>query len=747
LEPDPSGVGSSCDQILSSSYASGVPAGAISATPLDATGDDEDDEGVTVVSLLSPHAPATSAAHVVTASAAPTEAISASPSSSSRGAFHPFRRLFHPRRRRAHSSGKKMRRKYGGRRSSHSALFSSPSAAPSSSTSVASRPFDLRMRLSTGDEYSLPVTSNQSVLEAKRCLATLIGWPPDRQRWYCGGVALRDALRIADCPPSIAPPLSFVVQVVVHSPLEPESTPMCPYTQLLDDDPHDISQGEIEVAQASLDAKLFQSLDSEVILSLKSEFGVPNVSADIFTVSKYFCGLPVPRDAEGTKDKSDLIGAIVLLKGGSSSTVPTYYYSVLSGRNTSVLPADYDVYASVFCAKKSIANLSNPKLSRFMTLLERFVSVPLSPADKIAFHAPSFCTARAAFGTGGDAMGHSLMRAFAVANQVATAYADPIAGPGGGNVRLFTAPNTVQSRLEALAIYTALLTTWAGNDETRFLNYLKESTFSCTCPRLLLVHSMAQRRRTALMATLRKEAASVHSALPSLPQAPTSAEATNLAHPNWPHQMLTLLSEALCNLSVPLPAVNRQTTPICDRQQSQKQQGCVPEALVQRLWKITSYVETVLRSSLAQQEYAKLSSYPFLRIVEQKLAEVSTKDDNSTPWLQIYVGQPDSISLLLHALNITVGSTDQQRTAGRLVVEVLRGKPTRLRFILDGVDIGEALKPLGLCHGRSPICTSASFLAFLRGPGFWGFLIPTTSNSSETAYSTLCASADFKTMV
>ncbi|KAL5966612.1 Ubiquitin domain-containing protein 2 [Taenia solium] len=224
LEPDPSGVGSSCDQILPSSYASGVPAGDISATPLDATGDDEDDEGVTVVSLLSPHAPATSAAPVVTASAAPTEAISASPSSSSRGAFHPFRRLFHPRRRRAHSSGKKMRRKYGGRRSSHSALFSSPSAAPSSSTSVASRPFDLRMRLSTGDEYSLPVTSNQSVLEAKRRLATLIGWPPDRQRWYCGGVALRDALRIADCPPSIAPPLSFVVQVVVHSPLEPEST-------------------------------------------------------------------------------------------------------------------------------------------------------------------------------------------------------------------------------------------------------------------------------------------------------------------------------------------------------------------------------------------------------------------------------------------------------------------------------------------------------------------------------------------
>ncbi|KAH9285694.1 Ubiquitin domain-containing protein 2 [Echinococcus granulosus] len=227
LEPDPSGAGSSGDQILSSSYSSVVPAGATFANTLDATGDDEDDEGVTVVSLLSPHAPVTSTTTVVSAvapSSAPTEAISASPSPSSRGASHPFRRLFHPRRRRAHSLSKKMRRKYGGRRSSHSTLFPSPFTASSSSTSAAPRPFDLRMRLSTGDEYSLPVTSNQSVLEAKRRLATLIGWPPDRQRWYCGGVALRDALRIADCPPSIAPPLSFVVQVVVHSPLEPEST-------------------------------------------------------------------------------------------------------------------------------------------------------------------------------------------------------------------------------------------------------------------------------------------------------------------------------------------------------------------------------------------------------------------------------------------------------------------------------------------------------------------------------------------
>ncbi|KAL5111838.1 hypothetical protein TcWFU_003788 [Taenia crassiceps] len=196
-------------------------------------------------------------------------------------------------------------------------------------------------------------------------------------------------------------------------------------------------------------------------------------------VSRYFCGLPVPRDAEGTRDKSDLVGAIVLLKGGSSPIVPTYYYSVPSGRNSSVSPIDPDVYASVFCAKKLIATLSNPKLLRFMTFLERFVPVPLSPADKKAFHAPSFCTTRAAFGVGGDLMGHSLMHAFAVAHQVATAYAKPIADSGSGNVRLFAAPNTAQSRLEALAIYAALLTTWAGDDETRLQKYLRESYCFC----------------------------------------------------------------------------------------------------------------------------------------------------------------------------------------------------------------------------------------------------------------------------
>lgn len=209
LEPDPDEAGDMSDRVLlaaSSSSSTAVPTSTAAISPPD---EDEDDESVTVVTLLPPDDPCS-------ANPAPAPA-------SSHSAFHPLRRLFHPHRRRAQSLGKKARRKYGGRRSSHSSsLFSSSNTA--STSAAASRPFNLRMRLSTGDEYSLPVTESQSVLEAKRNLAALIGWPPERQRWYSGGVALRDALRIADCPPSIAPPLSFVVQVVVHSPLEPEST-------------------------------------------------------------------------------------------------------------------------------------------------------------------------------------------------------------------------------------------------------------------------------------------------------------------------------------------------------------------------------------------------------------------------------------------------------------------------------------------------------------------------------------------
>lgn len=218
LEPDPSGEGTSAGPIL--------PSASLEVTGDNDEDDNDDDEDVTVVSLLSPHAPTSSSVNPLQMETAPTEPQQIF-QSSLRGSSNPFIRLFHRRQhrhRRPHGLGKKTRWKS---RSLKSALF--PSVGGTSSISTGSsasaiRPFDLRMRLSTGDEYSLPVTSNQSVLEAKKHLAVMIGWPPDRQRWYCGGVALRDGLRIADCPSSIAPPMSFVVQVVVHSPLEPEST-------------------------------------------------------------------------------------------------------------------------------------------------------------------------------------------------------------------------------------------------------------------------------------------------------------------------------------------------------------------------------------------------------------------------------------------------------------------------------------------------------------------------------------------
>ncbi|BHF57502.1 Ubiquitin domain-containing protein 2 [Sparganum proliferum] len=79
---------------------------------------------------------------------------------------------------------------------------------------------DLRLRLSTGQEYQITVNPSVNViLDAKKALSKLINWQPDRQRWFCCGMALKDNLRISDChiPPG------FVIQVIVHSPLDPES--------------------------------------------------------------------------------------------------------------------------------------------------------------------------------------------------------------------------------------------------------------------------------------------------------------------------------------------------------------------------------------------------------------------------------------------------------------------------------------------------------------------------------------------
>lgn len=163
-------------------------------------------ESVTVVNLPSLHL------HPVNHRPSSSNQSHRSSSSSPQTLRGPFSSLslLCANRRRVHTLSKKTRRK--------------GASARRTSVRNSCQHFVLHVRLSTGAEFAIPVTGSQTVLEVKRHLSNLAGWLPDRQRWYCAGVALRDALRIADCPPSIAPPLSFVVQVVVHSPLDPESS-------------------------------------------------------------------------------------------------------------------------------------------------------------------------------------------------------------------------------------------------------------------------------------------------------------------------------------------------------------------------------------------------------------------------------------------------------------------------------------------------------------------------------------------
>nr|CDS26142.1 ubiquitin domain containing protein 2 [Hymenolepis microstoma] len=783
LEPDPSGEGPSTDLPIacpSTSSAPGTIPTTVNVTIHKDNNDDGDndfnDEGVTVVSLLSPHAPTSSSAlldnppHLQTSSDSqqnPSSQTALSPQESS----NPFFRLFRRRRqRRAHSLGKKSRRK---NRSSISALLPSVGSVCSSAGdgSAIVRPFDLRMRLSTGDEYSLPVTSSQSVMEAKKHLATIIGFPPDRQRWYCGGVALRDGLRIADCPSSIAPPVSFMVQVVVHSPMEPEST------------------WKLQVAQAFLDAKLFQDPKIEDHIDPKSEFSISNASSKIFIPSQYFCGFPVPKDNARTGDPSTLIGAVVLVKGGLIPIIANYDRPPLSGGNLS-FSQDFNFYVSVYCARRLISNLPNPTLSRYVTFLERVLSVSLSKPEKAALNDPNLCVDKTV--SGGDPTAHILVRAYAIASQIASAYAPPLNSaptPDDLNIRLFATSITAQSRLEALALLASLLTIWADSDEQQFQSYLNvfkashgnrwieeienplfcvpSASFSCTCPRQLLVHSVFERRRTHLMSSLRREATSVHSLLPPTVHAlALAAGADNPSNPYWPHRILALLSKSLCNKAVPLTPKNmtpmnsaRVTIRICERRQGSEEvsQDCVSESVVQRLWEITSYAERKLENSSAHLEFAKLASFPFLRTVEQEIAKISSNEGkDKMPWLKIYAGQPDSVYLFLKALNISVGTLDHQRSAGRLVIEIHRfhsqqeslSAPINLRFFLDGVDIGESLKPIGLCEGKPPVCSADRFVKYLKESKFWGPILEAhLMNSSEDAFKFVCNSNDFRTLM
>lgn len=109
------------------------------------------------------------------------------------------------------------------------------------------------------------------------------------------------------------------------------------------------------------------------------------------------------------------------------------------------------------------------------------------------------------------------------------------------------------------------------------------------------------------MTSLRREAISVYSALPSSIHTFASASSgDDPTDPDWPHRVLALLSEALCDQAVPLTPDNQgadagaaRTIKICDLEGDKEGQSknCVSEALVQRLWEITSYAERELETS------------------------------------------------------------------------------------------------------------------------------------------------------
>ncbi|VDN98718.1 unnamed protein product [Rodentolepis nana] len=119
------------------------------------------------------------------------------------------------------------------------------------------------------------------------------------------------------------------------------------------------------------------------------------------------------------------------------------------------------------------------------------------------------------------------------------------------------------------------------------------TTFSCTCPRRLLVHSVFECRRTHLMSSLRREATSVHSLLPpSVHSLALGADADKPSNPYWPHRTLALLSKSLCNQAVPLTPKNatpknsvRVGIRICEREEGNEEvsKNCISQlALTQK---------------------------------------------------------------------------------------------------------------------------------------------------------------------
>nr|CAH8852618.1 unnamed protein product [Trichobilharzia regenti] len=98
----------------------------------------------------------------------------------------------------------------------NSSTLLSPTAAASSSSPSSNC---LNLRLSTGEQFTLEIDNeNMTILEIKRLFAALCGWHELRQRWFVYGRCLPNKLLLKEC----YIPKGFIIQVIVHSPFDPE---------------------------------------------------------------------------------------------------------------------------------------------------------------------------------------------------------------------------------------------------------------------------------------------------------------------------------------------------------------------------------------------------------------------------------------------------------------------------------------------------------------------------------------------
>ncbi|CAH8858624.1 unnamed protein product [Trichobilharzia szidati] len=94
-----------------------------------------------------------------------------------------------------------------------------PSSTASASAASSSSSNCLNLRLSTGEQFTLEIDNeNMTILEIKRLFATLCGWHELRQRWFVYGRCLPNKLQLKEC----YIPKGFIIQVIVHSPFDPE---------------------------------------------------------------------------------------------------------------------------------------------------------------------------------------------------------------------------------------------------------------------------------------------------------------------------------------------------------------------------------------------------------------------------------------------------------------------------------------------------------------------------------------------